>query len=337
MKLGLIARANNRGLGTLSWEFYRHLKPYKTVAISLPFDEQELVNRFPDAQVVRGVHDHAYDHLSDCNIVLSFETVYNDQAVINLKRLNPKIVFVLMPMFEQQDGKGANAWIIPTVWNYGYWGQPKIYLPVPIDRQRLPFKLRTKAKVFVHNGGMQWGDDRNGTLTVLKAMQFVKADIRLVVRFQKFPDKMYNEVRTLLEKDPRIEFDTTAYPNYWDIWQGGDVFIYPRAYAGLALPTNEAMSSGLPVVMTDMNPQNEYLPKELLIETKRKFMIDMFRPIEACEVEPRMVAKKMDELANMDITKLSLQMNHIAEHWSWEAMLPKYNNFFKQCLLQPKE
>lgn len=37
--------------------------------------------------------------------------------------------------------------------------------------------------------------------------------------------------------------------------------ILPRKYAGLCLPMNEALMSGLPVIMTDIEPNNVILPK----------------------------------------------------------------------------
>jgi len=300
----------------------------------LPNDDAECLKRFPNAKYANGITSEGLDYFADCDIVLSFETFYNDHAVERLKKARPNIQFVLQPNYEQRDGFGATAYAVPTVWNYPYWKEPKAYLPLPIDRERLKFKLRTRAKTFVHNGGMQTADDRNGTLKVLRAMEFVKSDIELIVRFQQFPEKLYNEFSGLLKSDTRIQYDDTKYPDYWSIWEQGDVFVYPRAYAGLSLPVNEAMSCGLPVLMTDMNPQNEYLPKELLIPVTRKYPLKMFRVIEACEVDPRVIAEKIDALAGMDITKLSNQMNHVASAWSWETMLPKYNNFFNKICLQ---
>ena len=43
MKLGLIARADNGGLGTLSWEFARHLKPHKVLLV-----ENGIYQTFPE-------------------------------------------------------------------------------------------------------------------------------------------------------------------------------------------------------------------------------------------------------------------------------------------------
>ena len=333
MKIGLITRANNRGLGIQSWEFYRHLKPHKTVVVVLGGDDEKTLERYPDAVVLRGqVKDEDFAiHFAGCDVVLSFETFYNDRAVEYAKGYG-NIKFVLQPNYEQQGNIDlADGIIVPSVWYFNDWRHgKKIYLPVPINREKLPFKLRTKAETFVHNSGTQLSDDRNGTLTLLEAMQFVKSDIKLVIHIQKLFEMMYNKVVELASKDPRITLSTEQLDNYWDFWQSGDVFIYPRKYGGLALPTNEAMSVGMPVVMPDLNPQNQYLPKDLLIPVSKVETIKMFRPIESCTVDPRELAKKIDFIAGSDLTKYSQAMDMVATNWSWEKLLPKYKAALKQ-------
>lgn len=332
-KIGLIVRANDRGLGIQSWEFYRHLKPYRTVVVCLAGDNEALLSRFPDAYVCKGqVHDHDYSHFEGCSVVLSFETFYNDRAVENARLdLAKPPKFLLQPNYEQQNNAElADGLIIPSVWHFNDWKGRKAYLPVPIDRERLAFRQRTKAEHFVHNAGTQLGDDRNGTTVLLKAMPLVKSSIRLTVRIQKLNEKLYNEVVQLAKADPRVTLDTRTFSNYWELWGEGDVFIYPRAYGGLALPTNEAMSVGMPVLMSGLNPQNEYLPSECLIPVSGLHTVKMFKPVEAGIVSPLEVANKIDEFANKDISALSEKMNEIAHQWSWEKLLPKYLTLFKQ-------
>lgn len=336
MKLGLIVRANNRGLGIESWEFYKHLKPYKTLAVCLACDEEETLKRFPDAKISRGmVKEDDYCYFQDCDAVLSFETFYNDRAVERSREFNPHPIYILNPNYEQQCNYYiADKLIVPTVWNFDNWiGAEKNYLPVPVNRELLPFERKTKAKVFVHNAGTQLGDDRNGTLIVLEAMRYVKSEIKLILRVQNLTQILYNKVIGLARGDKRIVLDARPLENYWDLWREGDVFIYPRIYAGLALPTNEAMSRGILVAMTDMNPQNEYLPEELLIKPKFVKEIQMARPIEACEVDPIEVAKKIDWLAGLneeEVGKLSDRMDLVAQCWDWKILKEKYLNLIQK-------
>jgi len=44
----------------------------------------------------------------------------------------------------------------------------------------------------------------------------------------------------------------------------------PRRYGGACLPMNEALAAGLPVIMTDVDPNNKILPKEWLVSASKK-------------------------------------------------------------------
>ena len=63
--------------------------------------------------------------------------------------------------------------------------------------------------------------------------------------------------------------DVNDYDNYWEIWEDADVYVSPRKYAGQSLPLNEAMSLGMAVMMTDMEPQNQFLPSSFLSDADR--------------------------------------------------------------------
>lgn len=334
MKLGLIVRANDRGLGIQSWEAYNHLNPHKTLCVILAGDDPALAARYPDAMLANGVvKDQDFVTVfHDCDVVLSFETFYNSRAVQQAKQLKKPPAFVLQPNYEQQGQiELADGLIVPSVWYFNDWKHAKkTYLPVPINRERLKYDQRTTAKVFVHNGGTQLGDDRNGTLVLLEAMRFVKSPLQLIVRLQKTEQLMYNKCKELAAVDPRITLDTSTFNSYWELWREGDVFVYPRAYGGLSLPVNEAMSVGMPVIMPDLNPQNEFLPKALLVPPASVRTVQMHRPIQACTVDPRTLAQVIDGFYGKDISALSAKMDEVAGWWAWDKLKVKYLNTLKQ-------
>ena len=74
--------------------------------------------------------------------------------------------------------------------------------------------------------------------------------------------------------------------------------VLPRRYAGLCLPMNEALISGLPVFMTDVSPNNQILPREWLVksdkigEFKTKSMVDIY------EANHEELAKSIDNYFN---------------------------------------
>jgi hypothetical protein len=69
-------------------------------------------------------------------------------------------------------------------------------------------------------------------------MQRSRAPFELVVKSQE-------PLKPLL-KDPRITWDSSAPDDRADQYAGFDALIYPRRYGGLALPMNEALTSGVP-------------------------------------------------------------------------------------------
>ena len=94
-----------------------------------------------------------------------------------------------------------------------------------------------------------------------------------------------SEYRTRIKvKDSRITIDTDNVKNREDLYSGYDAMILPRRYAGLCLPMNEALISGLPVFMTDISPNNLILPSQWLIPSekigsfKTKTMVDLYSP-----------------------------------------------------------
>jgi glycosyltransferase involved in cell wall biosynthesis len=66
------------------------------------------------------------------------------------------------------------------------------------------------------------------------------------------------------------------------MYKGFDAMLLPRRYAGLCLPMNEALMSGIPVFMTDISPNNAILPDKWLSESikidtfKTKSMVDVY-------------------------------------------------------------
>jgi len=58
VKVGLIARADDRGLGIMCWEFHRAMRPHATLVVREPGAEargfQPHLDRYPDATVVCG-------------------------------------------------------------------------------------------------------------------------------------------------------------------------------------------------------------------------------------------------------------------------------------------
>ena len=201
------------------------------------------------------------------------------------------------------------------------------YFPIPVDRREIPFKLRTKAETFVFNNGGGGTGGRNGMEALMKAIPLVKSDVKFIIRSQnQEPPKI---------EDKRVNIEFKHYPNRADIFNKGDVFVFPHMFDGLSLPIQEALSSGMLVLSTNFFPHNTYLPKEWLFDPdgfKQGRVSLVARDIDVAILDPEKIAKKIDEWANKDISMESRKADEIAEKISWENMKDIYIDMFKSLL-----
>src|SRR5438093_13775566 len=120
--------------------------------------------------------------------------------------------------------------------NYDESPDPNILIADPVNTERVKFIQRGNADVFVHNGGITLGDV-NGTEDLLKAIPLVRSDVKFIIRSQKL----------LTINDPRVDLRVRSVPNYWDLYNEGDVFVCPQRFRATSLPIQEAMAAGMPV------------------------------------------------------------------------------------------
>jgi glycosyltransferase involved in cell wall biosynthesis len=110
------------------------------------------------------------------------------------------------------------------------------------------------------------------------------------------------------------------------LYSAGDLLVMPRKFGGLCLPIGEASAAGMPVLMSDVAPQNGLLAEQLLVPARldRKAMAKV--SVDVYEVEPRVLAAYVDELAadpNL-MFQLSERADRLAEAMSWRRLLPVY-------------
>jgi hypothetical protein len=330
IKIGIIGRGDNTGLGVETWEFARHI-PCKVMIVSLEeLGPQYRIypERFDNPTIIEGypLDEHIADFIKDIDLLFFIETPYNDHTVEIARKQGVKTV--MRVNYEWLVDYYPDCYVVPSLYGYDQIPGPKVYLPFPINREVLPYKLRKKATKFIHiAGNMKAALDRNGTRLLLESLQYIKSDIELVIKSQV----------PLNCNDSRVRVDVCDQKNYWDIWEDADVYISPRRYAGQSLPLNEAMSLGLAIIMTDMEPQNQFLPKDLLIPIIGVRPMRIKKTIPFAEIDPIDIAKRVDQVAGQDIKKYSKISDNIAQAWSWETLKPKYLRLFKHICCSPSK
>lgn len=115
---------------------------------------------------------------------------------------------------------------------------------------------------FFHSAGMS--PFRKGTDLLLRAFEQVKGRTRLIIHTQVdlvavFPN--LSELIEKLESTGRLECitKTVTAPGLYHL---GDVYVYPTRLEGIGLTICEAQACGLPVIVPDCAPMNEFVPND---------------------------------------------------------------------------
>jgi glycosyltransferase involved in cell wall biosynthesis len=355
VRIGLIARADNSGLGSQTWEFYRHMQPAKTMVVDISSmnHNKQYPERYPDGHFIYGIptNEDIDTFLQDLDVVFVAEAPYNFYLYTRAKELGVKVAvqynYEFFDWFATPNLPTPDMLIAPSRWNYGVvdlFCQNRAikheYLHCPVDREKLPLRATSSFKTFLHTAGRSAAHDRNGTDTVIQSAQYLKTDAQIIIHFQGEQGLGHQATKTI--EQYRRDFELAGgnliisqkeYDNYQDVYSQGDVLVLPRRYGGNCLPLNEALSSGMPVIMTDIEPNNIFLPPSWLVYADK---IGQFSPrttIDIYDAEPQELARKIDDLYNMSEEEVEINCkiaDGYARQISWENMKPMYEKAFEE-------
>lgn len=328
--LGLIARADDRGLGIMTWELARHLRPDRVLVVREPGAEAKgfapHLDRYPDATVVTFAGGQlpepvVREWLQGLGAVYSAETFYDWHAVTWAADAGVAQVLHVMPEFHHDHlPAGPQRWV-PTPWRAEHVHGARL-VPVPVATDRFtPGPLNTDAPLRVlHVAGHRAAQDRNGTNQLLQALRAVRQPIHVRIATQ---DPHLAAPRSTGRAT--VEVTTGGVANYWDTYADADVLVMPRRYGGLCLPVQEAMAAGLAVVMGDC-PPNDWWPTLRVPGVNRGVLTTAAGALPLFATNPRALAGQLDLLAT-DRAALgaarAASLQWAAAH-SWDALAPTY-------------
>ena len=316
IRFGCLGRMDLGGLGIETRAFIKHMKPTKVMLVNI-YKYKQFPEHFVNPIIVENspTDEQIKEFCKDIDVLFCFETPCNWNAWKIAKEMGVKTGMFIDYEWTPEKFITPDVIINPSNYHMADLPERTVHITFPVDREIHPFKLRTKAHTFLHIVGHGGGYGRNGTKELLEAIPLVKnKDIKFIIHSQIQIEKI---------NDPRIEWRVGNYINEGEMYQDADVLVSPRRYAALSLPLNEAMSHGLAIIMSDMNPQNQFLPKDLLIPVKETTTIKICREIELGFIDPKDIACKIDELANKDITEYSKYSDKWAESISWGKLKDK--------------
>jgi glycosyltransferase involved in cell wall biosynthesis len=350
MRIGLLAYSTDTGLGNQTYEFYKHLKPTKTLIADLSQYNSVRTHheKYPDGFVYKGIPDD--NHMNwltrDVDLVFTAETPLNyslykfaaEKKVTTVLQYNYE--FLDIPQLKKIPPTVLAA---PTTWNLEKVINEKITrvetLPVPINRDAIKFRESSKLKTFVHIIGRPAVYDRNGTLAFLEAAKRLGDMFNYIIYMQRPTDEKTR--RMFMPIDKKIREAQRLLPikviqnvaNYADMYSEGEVLVMPRKYGGLCLPMNEALSAGMPVIMPDIAPNNNELPNEWLCKAN---YITRFVPrteIDIYETDPDDLAEVMFRFNNSEfLKKANRKADEIANRRSWSNMKDYYLEKFESWI-----
>lgn len=302
------------GKGQQYPDFYRPLNAYHNLGMIKPTDGMRFMR--------------------DVDVVFSCETFYSPTFINDAKFRGVKTIlqynFEFLANHESDRIPLPDVMVAPSLWRIDEAREKFgdiVYLPPPTNDSRFIYNKehnlsRIGKKKFLHIVGNKAVYDRNGTDDLIAALKLTDADFELHVKTQN-----PLEIDT---SDPRVIVDSSNPKDETHLYFDYDAMILPRRYAGLCLPMNEALLSGLPVIMTNIDPNNKLLPSEWLVEAHRmgKFMAKT--EIDVYESSLQSLADKLKWLCSIDLNEEKQKAYKIGyDNFSFEVLKPKYEELIR--------
>lgn len=334
MKLGIVARAEDRGLGIQTWEAARHLDPDRVLVVDVGAHERFGLHlgRYPGATVVRldekgwtlpEAETRAW--LEGLDVVFTCETFYDHRFAMWARAAGVRTVIQANPEFLRPEWDllaMADVWWNPSTWRMHAFPAGSRHMPVPVALERFEPRAmaRGHAPRFFHTVGKWAAGDRNGTTLLQQALRHVRVPVRMTIAAQE------RILRSTVRSRAHVEYRVENVPDYWRLYDGHDVLVLPRRYGGLCLPAQEAMAAGLAVLMPDAAPNVDMWPV-VPLPCRDHGAIDVpAGKVPLIECDPTLLARTLTRLHN--------NPDEVAEHqaasraWalehSWEALGPVY-------------
>jgi len=340
MRLGIIARSDKTGLGNQTYELTKMLNPDKVLLInSFYFNKNEqfpkLYRGYNVTESSRGfiTDEEARNFLDGLDAVLSCETFYNGNFINIAKKMGVKTLlqynFEFLDNLRDPSFPVPDVFIAPSMWNFDVvlnsFGKKArvVHLPPPTSLEKFASARKSNITDKPHNkilhiAGKIADADRNGTNTVMEMLKHSTADYELVIKVQN-PQKLESP-----PADSRLRIDSSNPDNSADLYVGFDAMVLPRRYAGLCLPMNEALLSGLPVFMTDISPNNFVLPKEWLVGSKQISKIKTRTILPVYAADPIALAAMVDNFVSNQNRENQKAFDLGKELFSPESLKDKY-------------
>ena len=326
MNVGCLTFATDQGIGILAKSFFDHgiiTHPYVIQHHCRPthtewYPGAPLTNdlRNDTARILRWVTD------AKLNVLFQIESPFLWHLFVHCRDVGVKSVLMLMHECSHQHlASEPDLFLAPSLLEQRiYERKGSVYIPIPVE---VPWRLRTKAEVFIHNAGHGGLRGRNGTRELIEALRYIKTDPQIILRAQD----LY--LLAGIQAPPnrlRFHVEVGTFP-YRSIFATCDVFVFPDKFSGQSCPLEEAYAAGMLVMGSDRFPHNTYLPVPPLIPVRGTHPAQIakaFNRFDEAEIDPEDIAAKIDEWYGKDVSSFSRKGREWAESNSWKELGREY-------------
>lgn len=339
MKVGVIARADARGLAHQSWEFARAMEPERVLLVDLlPRRWPIHPEWYPGATLVGSRNGSlpeakVREWLDGLDVVYMPETPYCWPALDWARQQDVATVIHVNPEFFRDRGHEPSTWWAPTSWRLNHLptGTRQVPVPVPLDRWPETDEVLDGPIRWLHVGGMKALGDRNGVEILGAALRLVRERHHVTLRSQ---DRSTPSVRP--GSNVKLTRASGSLMDYWSLYPGHDVLVMPRRYGGLSLPAIEAAGAGLGLVMTGCAPNQDW-PIEPIQWSPGKTLTTAAGPLDTADASPSALAAIMDSWAQNPglVQDARLRARAWAEAYSWAALAPMIRSELERAAERP--
>lgn len=338
VRLGIVCFANRSGLGNQTRRLVYMLKPYRLLVIDssgFSKNKEQYFEWYKDYSGYKVIGFPSNKEVEKFFRGLTHVLIAENPLNLNLTRIarNMGIKVFIQHNYEFNDfliNKNMELpykFLSPSYWMHEemcktFGDDRVIYLPPPIHpdefKDARQVNMSRTGRKYLHIVGTLAANDRNGTLDVLKAIPYLENDITITIRSQRALDSSY------ILNDPRVEYIFNDVSDPQGLYSGYDALILPRRYGGLCLPMGEALTSGLPVIMTDISPNNKYLPKDWLVSASLKNRFMTRTMIDVYQTDPMILANRINSFHPDKKMAFDIAMNN----FSPDVLLDEYNKLW---------
>lgn len=295
--MAVIGRADASGLGSLTVDFCREMRPERVMIINCSSRGATDVGRITCADVqlveMEKVNQQVVSKFLDgMKYVVGFETFYRTCVMEAAGRMG--IHTVLVPMWEctQPEYEICDTMICVSDQDLRHYHDGvRIDWPMNPGAFFKPEALHRPATRFQHNAGTFGLNGRNNTEGVALAAQMLMGEIDLKIRAVEKPD---------FRVPTGVNIEVGAIDRA-GLYFGYDVLVFPIGMSGLCLPIQEAAALGLPTVVMDL-PQWAAWPAELKLPSVRVDTLPIGgRAVEYHRFDPAALASLLRRIAKGEV------------------------------------